>query len=108
MNVSGSEKKKLLVWEREKSGDLGGTGKKKITSPREREERRPGETGKKRIISLKERGRAETLVVQEKKKKYQSCILRSQTFSYEFKIINDPYCVECVEIYRSIHDWSFL
>jgi hypothetical protein len=41
------KKKKLLVWEREKSGDLGGTGKK-ITSPREREERRPGETGKKK------------------------------------------------------------
>jgi len=49
---------------------------KKITSPREREERRPGETEKKKIINLKERGRAETLVVQEKKK-YQSCILRS-------------------------------
>jgi hypothetical protein len=43
------QEKKLLVREREKSGDL-------------------VKQEKKRIISLKERGRAETLVVQEKKK----------------------------------------
>jgi len=40
------KKKNILVWEREKSGDLGGTGKKKLLV-REREERRPGETEKK-------------------------------------------------------------